>query len=88
MKNKEQKYLFWFFLINTMFALTGMGYLFVAKPENILRHIIPAYFFGVISAYFVVFVLRKKMKTGKIGLKWFTLFIIILSLLLAIFLVL
>lgn len=79
MRTNEQKSLCWFFLINTLFAITGMIYLFWAKPENFLRHIIPAYFFGVISAYFAVFVLREKMKTGKFKVHYLTLLIIIVS---------
>jgi len=87
MKPQERKSLVWFFSITTIIAIASVVYLFYARPEGLLLHIIPAYFLSVIGAYFTVFVLRKKMKTGKFRLKWFTLFIIILSLLLAIYLV-
>ncbi len=87
METKEKKSLYWFFLINTLLATTGMIYIFWGKPEGFLRHIIPAYFFGVISAYFTVFVLRKKMRTGKFKLHYLTLVIIIISLVIILYLI-
>jgi len=71
MEAKERKSLLLFFLINTLIAIGSIIYLFIMEPKGFLRHIIPGFFFGVISAYFTVFVLRPKIKTGSFKLKYF-----------------